>query len=216
MSEFQLHSLPTKKEYEDFFVQFDEKVIHGGGALELVRDYEYRAVHESQSHFDYLKAIGEVALVIEPKDSHQKRIDPLMLAAHSLKRGLVLGFEMSSQVNEDKVSPIDVLSAITAGFHHQELDDYDAHELERMPLFEWGGRGLEMMGEVSRRVIRLWSEDITTHPVHRKVFQYGVGIVAATSEALMMNEGMDAIEAHFNSPDWSDELEQILGSNTGE
>ncbi|MBC7564668.1 hypothetical protein H7100_00335 [Candidatus Saccharibacteria bacterium] len=216
MSELQLYPLPTEKEYKDFLVSFDEYVIRNGGALQVVRDYEYLAVHHSRSHFDYLIAIGQVALVIEPKDSKQKRIDPLMLATHSLKRGMLLGLEMASTLYQDKVTPVEILSAVSVGFYHAEIDGHEADELEHMPLFEWGGRGLEMMGEASRRVIRLWSEDISNDTLNRKIFQYGVGIVAATSEALMMNEGMNAIEAHFNSTDWSQELEQILGSNTGE
>lgn len=216
MSEFYLNPLPTEKEYDAFFIQHDDLIVNSGGALSALRAYEYEAVHGTQSSFDHIHSTGIVALELEPKDIDGKCFDPLMLATHAFKRGMLLGFDATSLLYDNLVTPDRIKESIKTGFRHESLSGQRGEQLEEIPLLQGAGKGLSFMGEASRRVIRLWAEDITDDPTLQRLFGYGVGAVSYTGEALATHQGMYAIEAHFKRPDWSRELEQILASNTGE
>ncbi|HEY8992803.1 MAG TPA: hypothetical protein VIM37_03050 [Candidatus Microsaccharimonas sp.] len=216
MPELQLHSLPTEKEYSEFLNHYDDVVVKSGGALQVLRNYEYHAVHGAKSQFEHIKRTGVVALELEPTHTNGRCIDPLMLATHAFKRGMLMGFEITSSVYSDTVPPDEIKDALKTGFRHEELGGQKGAELAEIPLLEWGKQGLDMMGEASRRVIRLWAEDVTNDDTLKYLFEYGVGAVVSTGEALVMNQSMHAIDAHFKRSDWSQELDHILTSNTGE
>lgn len=216
MSEFTLPPIPTAKDYDDFLVEFDKLVVEAGGALAAVRDYEFRAIHGNEIIFRHIKNTGTVALELEPKNAAGIHIDPLMLSTHAFKRGMLMGFEITSHVYSEHIEPPAINGAIAHGFRHEEISGQSIEELEEIPLLQWGRQGLDMMGEASRRVIRLWAGEITADDLQQRLFGYGVGAVVATAEALKMNQDMNEIDAHFKSPEWYQEIEQILASNTGE
>lgn len=216
MSEFILYPLPTSKDYDNFLVEYDELVIGRGGALDALRDYESQAIHGNQIVYRHIKSTGMVALELEPKDGKGIRIDPLMLATHAFKRGMLMGFEVTNHVYNEQIEPCEINEAVKHGFRHEELSGQSGNELEEIPLLRWGGQGLDMMGEASRRVIRLWAGDVTADDLQQRLFGYGVGTVVATAEALKINQDLNQLDAHFKSPEWYQEIEQILASNTGE
>lgn len=216
MSEFDPYKIPIEKEYEEFFIAHDDELLCNGGIASVLQKYEYSATHNSETIFDHIIKTGVVALLLEPTGVRGRTIDPLMLSTHAFKRGMLMGFNATGHVYNDQIHPGEIRDAIKTGFHHQELYGQAVEQLEENALLGWGRQGLDTIGPVSRHIAGQWSRVISDDLTRQHLFLYGIGVTIATGEAIMMNRGMNALDAHFNSPDWSHELDQILAPNTGE
>jgi len=217
MSEFKLHPLPMAEDYEAFFNARDDTVIKSGGALALARSYEYQALNGSSIiDFNHIFQTGRIALELEPKNEKGISIDPLMLSMHAFKRGMLLTYPVTDTIHHGEVTAADVRVVIQQGVGVGESVLQDGDLRESVHLVSLGKQGLALIGEAGRRVVHVWATDITEDEHHQRLFEYGAGVVLAAGDALITNHARDALDAHFKSPAWSQELDDILRPTTGE
>jgi len=216
MSEIQLRPIPSHLDYKAGFERADAIFQSNGGARSHIMEVEYDASHgSSKIEFDNVLYTGTLALRLEPKNERGVVRDNTMRITHAFKRGMLATFYATYFVNDGRILPIHIRQAIDKGFQHEEIDE-DTPFADEPPILEWGHQGIEFMGTAAAAIVDKWGSSFYSDERTQRLFRLGSGAVIATAHALAVQENMVYIDENIGDYNWTEELENLGRSNTGE
>ncbi|MDB5160309.1 MAG: hypothetical protein JWO99_572 [Candidatus Saccharibacteria bacterium] len=222
MSELRIFSVPKEDDYLVATLALASEAEQSGGMKEYLREYEFRgASNQSEVIQRHIRLAGEIGLRLEPKNSRGIATDRMfMTITHAFKRGLITGTKITDIVHEGVLSGGYILQRLDQGVpKHVVLEDPDSDTeefVDGLGMIEWGGIGLEVMGDDAKSFVGDMASNVYERPEHQALYKMGVGAAILTAYGLIVDENVTSANQYFKHADPSEELRELINSTTGE